>query len=113
MIVFYILAGSYHFINPSFYEIVLPPYLPAHGLLVFIGGVCELMFGLMLIPKPTRRVAAYLIIAMLVAYIPLHIWMLTDFIKHDRELWAAILRLPVQVILIWWAYSFTKPPSVS
>lgn len=109
MVLFYILAGCYHFINPSFYEIVLPPFIPAHGLLVIIGGVFEIIFGLLLIPEFTRRAAAYLIITMLVIYIPLHVWMLIDFINHDRVLWAAILRLPVQLILIWWAYRFTKP----
>ena len=111
MSLFYILAGCYHFINPSFYEIVLPPFIPAHGLLVIIGGVFEIIFGLMLIPKSTRRAATYLIILMLIVYIPLHIWMLIDFIQHDRLLWAAILRLPLQFVLIWWAYSFIKSSS--
>jgi hypothetical protein len=28
--------------------------------------------------------------------------------ENNPQLWIAILRLPLQILLIWWSYSFTK-----
>jgi uncharacterized membrane protein len=30
--------------------------------------------------------------------------------RDDSALWIAVLRLPVQLLLIWWAHRFTKTP---
>ena len=109
----YILGGLNHFYNPAFYEAVLPAYLPAHAFLIYLSGVIEIALGILLVPIKTRRLAAYLIVAMLIVFFIPHIQMLIDFIKNDNPyLWIAIVRIPLQFILIWWAYSFTKNKSV-
>ncbi len=109
MAVFYVLAGAYHFINPAFYEVILPGYIPFHTILIYAGGFCEILFGILLIPKSTRQVAAYFIIAMLIVYLWLHVQMLIDYWRDgDRYLWLAVIRIPMQFILIWWAYTFTR-----
>ena len=106
---FYILAGWNHFWHPSFYEALMPWYLPFPKFLIFISGVCEIVLGILLIPMATRRVAAYLIIAMLIVFFIIHVQMLIDFLNtNNKFLWGAILRIPLQFILIWWAYSFSK-----
>ena len=109
MAAFYIVAGVNHFINPGFYQKIMPPWLPWHYSFIYISGVCEIAFGLLLIPKQTRKPAAWGIIALLVAVFPANIQMMANYQhEHNPYLWVAILRLPLQLLLIWWAYLYTK-----
>ena len=105
----YIASGINHFINPSFYLAILPQYLPWHLQLVNASGFVEIGLGVLILFKKYRRLAAWLIIAMLIAFIPVHLQMLLDYSrKNSLLLWIAIIRLPLQLLLIWWAYSFAK-----
>lgn len=109
LVVLYCSAGIYHFINPNFYEAILPAYLGYHKLLIYSSGVCEFLLGLLLVFQKTRKTAAILIIIMLTIFLWLHIQMLVDYWKNGNKLlWLAILRIPLQFVLIGWAYSFTR-----
>ncbi len=109
MSVLYIGAGINHFWHPEFYLRIMPPWLTWHNELVVISGVCELSFGLLLLFSSTRRLAAWGIILLLIAIFPANIQMMVNYWnKSNPKLWISILRLPLQIILIWWAYSFTK-----
>ena len=78
-------------------------------MLVYISGVCEIVFGLMLLFPQTRINAAWLIILLLIAVFPANIQMAVNFYqKSSAYLWVALLRLPVQLLLIWWAWIYTK-----
>jgi uncharacterized membrane protein len=105
----YVVAGAYHFINPFFYKKIMPPWLPWHYSLIYISGVVEIILGLLLIPAPTRKLAAWGIIALLVAVFPANVQMMLNYRhEHNPDLWIAVIRLPFQPLLIWWAYQFTK-----
>ena len=109
MIVLYVAAGIYHFINPRFYQKIMPTYLPWHVPLVYISGVCEIVFAWLLIPESTRPKAAWLIIVLLIAVFPANIQMAVSFWQKQRPtLWIALARLPLQLVLIWWAWIYTK-----
>ena len=87
--------------------------MPWHKELVFISGVAEIMCALLLLFTKTRRFGAYCTMALLIAVLPANIQMLVDYARADNPLlWIAILRLPLQLLLIWWAYSFTKPVAI-
>jgi uncharacterized membrane protein len=87
----------------------MPPWLFWHYPLIYISGVCEIVFGLLLIPKQTRKQAAWCIIVLLVAVFPSNVQMMLNYRhQHNSYLWVAILRLPLQPLLIWWAYQFAK-----
>ncbi|NOS84748.1 MAG: DoxX family protein [Ignavibacteria bacterium] len=109
MILFYTAAGLNHFINPAFYLPIMPPYLPWHLQLIYISGAFELLFAFMLIPEKTRRTSAWLIIALLVAVFPANIQMTINYVSENNpDLWISIVRLPIQLLLIWWAWMFTR-----
>lgn len=109
MIIFYLAAGINHFINPEFYIKIMPPWLPLHKELVLISGVFEIAFSLLLVFPSTRRIGAWGIIAVLIAVFPANIQMLLNYAdSNDPKLWIAIVRLPIQLLLIWWAYGFTN-----
>lgn len=110
MILFYAGAGINHFIHPSFYLQIMPPWLPGHSELVFVSGVAEVLCAVLLFFSKTRRLGAWAVIALLVAVFPANVQMLLNYkAAHDPRVWIAVLRLPIQLLLIWWAYSFTKP----
>ncbi|HAX49421.1 MAG TPA: DoxX family protein [Ignavibacteria bacterium] len=109
MIAFYVFAGLAHFIYPEFYLPIMPPYLPYHLELVYISGAFEILLALLLIPIKTRKAGAWLLIALLVAVFPANIQMFINYLNaNDPDLWISIVRLPIQLLLIWWAWGFTK-----
>ncbi|MCW3120837.1 MAG: hypothetical protein JWQ38_329 [Flavipsychrobacter sp.] len=109
MAAFYIGAGINHFLHPAFYEQMIPPYMPSPAVLVCISGICELLLGVLLFPAATRVFAAWLIIHMLIVFFPIHTFMIKSYYEqHDPKLWIAVVRLPLQFILIWWAWLYTK-----
>jgi uncharacterized membrane protein len=106
----YTAAGINHFIQPGMYMRIMPPWLVWHKGFIIVSGVCEILFGLLLIPCRTRQIAAWCIIVLLVAIFPANVQMMVNYLHEDnRQLWLAIFRMPLQLVLIWWAYLFTNP----
>ena len=67
-------AGVMHFINPSFFLKIVPPYLPFHLEVVYLSGVCELALGVLLLIPKFSRWAAWGIVALLIAVFPANIY---------------------------------------
>ena len=108
MAFFYIAAGINHFINPRFYLKMMPSYLPLHKELVNISGIFEIILGVLLFFDATRPIGAWLIIALLIGVFPGNIQMTINFWKKKNPyLWITIVRLPLQFVLIWWAWLYT------
>jgi len=113
MAVFYIVAGLMHFIRPDFYMPMMPPYLPWHAGLIFLSGVAELVLGIAILIPSLRPLAAWGIIALLIAIFPanLHIALYNVPVFGNPEgagIWNWV-RLPVQLLLILWAWWYTQP----
>src|ERR1700678_873654 len=72
--VFYIAAGSLHFINPAPYLRIMPPYIPWHAAMVRISGAFEILGGLGLLLPTTRRTAACGLVALLIAVFPANLY---------------------------------------
>lgn len=106
---FFIAAGANHFINPGFYVRMMPAYLPLHGELVAISGVAEIVLGAMLLVPRFQVMAAWGLIALLVAVFPANLNMALNADQFAAmsplALW---IRLPIQGLLIAWAYWYTR-----
>lgn len=101
----YLVAGLYHFINPVFYLKIMPRYIPFHLFFVYATGVIEIVLGILVLIKKYQKKAAWLIVIMLIAFLPVHIQMLQDaWISLNIKFIVAALRLPFQFVLIWWAF---------
>ncbi len=111
--VFFVGAGVNHFLSPDFYVAMMPPYLPWHDGLIYLAGGAEIGLGLAVLIPQVRRVAAWGIILLLVAIFPanIHIALYNVPLAGAQE-GAGILnwvRLPFQLVLIAWAWWFTRP----
>jgi uncharacterized membrane protein len=104
----FIAAGANHFRDPSFYVRMMPPYLPWHRGLVLVSGACEIVLGgLLLVPRYSHY-AAWGLIALLIAVFPANLYMAMNPDLYPRISPAALwVRLPLQGVLIAWAYWFT------
>ena len=107
--VFMVGAGTTHFVNPDFFLKIMPPYLPWHLPVVYLSGLFEIALGLLLLVPRFSRLAAWGIVALLIAVFPANIYLY----QHQDLLPASplvhLLRLPLQAVFILWAYWYTKP----
>ena len=107
--VLFILAGLNHFRAPSFYLRMMPPWLPWHLALVYVSGVAEVVLGFLLLIPKASRLAAWGLIALLIAVFPANLQMAlhpSTFPEFSAPaLW---LRLPLQGVLIAWAWWYTR-----
>jgi uncharacterized membrane protein len=110
MSLLYIAAGILHFVRPRIYLSIMPEYLPFPIQLIYISGLFEILSGLLLLFPSTRIPGAWLTIFTLIIVFPANIQMAVTFYKGSNPyLWVALLRLPLQFALIWWAWLYTKP----
>lgn len=112
----YAIAGVLHFVVPELYVQIVPPILPAPLLLVYLSGVAEIAVGLGLLYPPTRRYAAWATILLLLAVFPANVYMATSGVViegapggGDPSAFGRWIRLPLQVVLIAWAWWYTRP----
>ena len=112
LILFYLIAGINHFRDPLSYIKIMPAYLPWPNTLNFLAGCFEIAFSILMIFEKTRRFAAFGIMLMLLAFLPIHISMIGNTPVYLGELkvtpliaWVRLLLL--QPLLILWAFVYS------
>ena len=109
---FFVAAGIMHFVVPAYYEAIVPFYLPGHATLVALSGIAEIAGGVGLLIPVFRSAAGIGLIALLIAILPANVEMLRIYRERgvsggsEALLW---LRLPLQLLLIWWAWRLSRP----
>ena len=110
LVVLYVAAGINHFVNPDFYLKMMPPYLPWHLALVYISGAAEIVLGVLVLFPRFTQLAGWGLIALLIAVFPANVFMAQNpHLFPDISQTALLIRLPVQMLLIWWAWWATRP----
>lgn len=102
-------AGILHFTHPDFFVAIVPPWLPAPLLLVYVSGAFEILGGALVWPERTRSLAGYGLIALLFAVFPanLHMAMNPDLFP-DIPRAALYGRLPLQLFFMGLVYVSTR-----
>lgn len=104
----YLLAGINHFRVPRIYIKMIPSSLPSPKLLNTLSGVAEIILGLLLCIPAVSSWAAWGIIVLLVAIFPANVYMYTnEKAAMGLPKWLRLVRLPLQLVLIYWAYLYT------
>lgn len=107
---FLLFAGIMHFVNPQFFNDIVPPWLPPNeSFWTYVSGVAEIVIALMLFRSSTRRQGAYLAVALFVAVYPANLYMTWDW--RDRaasEQFVSYARLPFQFLFIWVAVQVAR-----
>ncbi len=108
------MAGTLHLVAPGIYRGIVPPWLPAHDVLIALSGVAELAGGAGLLVQRTRRAAGWGLILLLIAVFPANIQMLLNHRASGVAWWGELLlwlRLLLQGLLIWWVWRASQPRS--
>ena len=105
--ILYISVGITHFTNPDFFIPLVPPSLIFLKELVFISGFIEVLMGVMLFFKSSRKLGAIVTIILLLAVFPANIYLYLS--ENPQNILGisknqALFRLPFQVPLIIIAY---------
>jgi uncharacterized membrane protein len=108
--IFWIFAGTMHFVVPRSYEAIVPPRIAKWKKeLVVISGVAEIAGGIAVLPESTKRGARWWLLATLAAVYPANVHMAVnskDFARiPPAALWA---RLPVQFLFAWMTWRGTE-----
>lgn len=108
--VFFVAAGANHFVSPDFYVRMMPPRLPAPLGLVYLSGLFEIVGGILVLLPRARAMAGWGLILLLVAVFPANVHMAVHPELFPElapaALWA---RLPLQGLIVAWAYWATRP----
>lgn len=105
-----IFAGILHFARPEKFVAIVPDWLPAHRALVAVSGFFEILGGVGLLVRRVRKAAAWGLVALFVAVFPANVNMAVNKILIENP-WILWGRLPFQLVLIAWAWWFTRPDS--
>lgn len=105
-----VFAGTMHFLHTDMFAQIVPPFIPSHRAVVQISGFFEIAGGIGLLVRKVSYWAALGLILLFIAVFPANIYMaVTNMAIAGRHypilLW---LRLPVQPLLVFWAYLYSR-----
>jgi uncharacterized membrane protein len=106
MAAFYAFAGISHFRSPKFFLKITPTWVPAPEKVNLMVGAIEIALAIGILIPQTRSMAAYGIIALLVAVFPANVYHFQKALQKKKHVIPTLIRLPIQFILVYWAYSF-------
>ena len=97
------ISGVVHLVRPAVFEALIPPFMPAPGAIIALSGIAELVCAAGLVRR--ERWAGPASALLLVAVFPGNVWFAAG-LPEGRPAWveaAALIRLPLQLGLIWMA----------
>jgi len=103
---FYVFAGVSHFLIPKFFLKIMPRWVPFPEQINLIVGVIEALLGIGLLFPSIQSWSVWGIIALLIAVFPANIYHYQLAKQKGEQVVATIVRLPIQGLLIYWAYTF-------
>jgi uncharacterized membrane protein len=96
-------AGFMHLIKPRKFKQFTPPFLPLKGT-NYIAGIVEFSLGLGLFFPQTVKEATMGVFILMLLFLPIHFW---DLAKESPAIGSkkiAIIRIPLQFLLMYFAY---------
>ena len=113
LVLFFILAGLNHFINPDFYIPLIPDYLPFRKELNVISGILELFLAIGLFFPKYRHVSSLGLIVLMIVFLPSHIY----FIEKGSCIEGSICVSPliawirliiIHPLIVYWIWTIRK-----
>lgn len=91
-------SGVVHLVRPEFYEPIMPSWVPRHHDVILGSGIAELALSAGLLAPPTRRLAGWGSVGLLLGVFPANVKMATDSLATDNTglKVGAFARLPMQ-----------------
>ncbi|WP_200416189.1 DoxX family protein [Virgibacillus salexigens] len=104
-------AGMSHFLLDHFFISAMPEWVPFRPAIVYLSGIIEIILAFCLLYSRTRRKAGIWVAIFLILVFPVNIYMALMPEAYHLPAIALWLRLPLQIVLIWWVLAVTKKAS--
>ena len=105
-VIFFIGAGVNHFLNPQFYDAIVPQFIPFPRLVHQITGVLEIIIPLFLLTRFRKEAALIMIIFLILIYgANLYVWV--NNLPYGRTYFSNqqhFIRLLLQILYIYITY---------
>ena len=103
-------AGVAHFVQPKGFDAIVPRVLPVSARFwTYVSGAAEIGVAAGVSRRSTRRISAALAAALFIAVFPANVQMAIDWrTRPAPEFALSLLRLPLQIPLVWWAWRVHK-----
>ncbi len=102
-------TSTVHFVRPHVFDAAVPDSLPGRKVDWEIGsGFAELACAALVAHPRTRHLGGYASAALFVAVFPGNLAMVSKA-RTPRERLILLLRLPLQLPLVWWAWRVARP----
>jgi len=88
---------------------MLPSWVPNRIMLIYLTGLLEWILAVALLNAGTRRSAGWACIAVLILFLPANVYAAVNKIGMGGHVWGPVylfVRVPLQMLLIGWAYWF-------
>jgi len=109
-VVFFISAGLNHFLNPQFYDAIVPDFIPFPRLVHQITGVIEIILPLILLTRFRKEAALLMMIFLVLLYgANLYVWI--NDLPYGRTYFTNqqhFFRFLLQVLYIYITYVIYK-----
>ncbi len=105
--IIFITSGIFHLIKPKIFTRIMPLYLPYHKEIVYVSGIIEILVGIGLFIPPLRFLSLWIVIILLILFLPVHIHMLQNKkagLNFPKPM--LVFRLFLQFGFIYWAYQY-------
>ncbi|HEX8492481.1 MAG TPA: DoxX family protein [Pyrinomonadaceae bacterium] len=108
---FFIFTSIGHFISTEAMAAMIPPSVPYRIELIYLTGVLELLGAIGVWIPRLMRLTGLLLILMLIGLLPANVYSAlnrVDFGGHGAGPAYLIVRVPFQLLVIWWTYFATE-----
>ena len=107
----YVFIGLKHFLDPQYFINITPPQIEYKSFAVYFTGVLEVIGGLLILNKKTRKIGSHTLIFLLIIVFPANIYLY--LCETPQQLLGvseaqALTRMPFQAPLMLLAYWHSK-----
>jgi len=105
-VLFFVGAGLNHFLNPQFYDTIVPSFIPFPRAVHQFTGILEIIIPLLLLTKYRKEAALAMIVLLVLLYgANLYVWITN--LPYGRNYWSNqqhFIRFLLQVLYIYITY---------
>jgi len=101
-----------HFAFNQGMAMMLPPFIPAKQLVVFMTGLIEILAGIGLLIKPYRHITSILLIIFFIVILPANVYAAINKVDYEKGSYSGTglkylwFRIPLQMFFIEWVWYF-------
>lgn len=106
----YSIVGVVHLVSPEKLSYMIPEFIPYPETMVYLSGVLEIGFSVLLLIPGYQKVAGWLIIGLLLAVFPANVHVAINNLPapgglpaEPWYLWSRLAFQPIYISWVWWA----------